>query len=45
MTRKILMATITAVPIDEQRSVIWFLVLENSLGSEIHTRMRAVHGA
>ncbi len=34
----------TAVPWDEQRSVIWFLMLENVSGSKIHVRMCTVYG-
>ncbi len=37
-------ATLTAVPKDEQLSVIWFLMLENVSGSEIHWRPRVVYG-
>ncbi len=36
--------TLTAVPKEEGRSVIWFLALQNVSGSENHTRMCAVHG-
>ncbi len=36
--------TLTAVLKDEQRSVVWFLILENISGSEIHTRMYVVYG-
>ncbi len=44
--RKITMAvTPNAVPKDEQRSVIRFSLLENVLGSEIHTKMCVVYGA
>ncbi len=31
--------TLTAVPKDEQRSVIQFIILKNVSGSEIHVRM------
>ncbi len=34
----------TAVPKDEQRSVIQFLTQENVLGSEIHARTCVVYG-
>ncbi len=46
-TRKIMMAvTPTAVPKDEQQSVIfWFLTLESVSGSEIPVRMHQVNGA
>ncbi len=45
MTRKItIAATPTDVHKDEQKSVIWFLKLENVSGSEIHMRMCAVYG-
>ncbi len=37
-------ATQTAVPKDEQQSVIRFLTLENVSGSEVHVRMFAVSG-
>ncbi len=37
-------ATLTAVPKDKQLNVIWFLTVENVLGSEIHTRMCVVCG-
>ncbi len=43
--RKIMMAaTLTTVSKDEQQNVIWFLTLENVLGSEIHTRICMVYG-
>ncbi len=43
--RKIMIAvTQTAVPKDEEQSVIYFLMLENVLGSEIYARMCVVYG-
>ncbi len=42
--RKIVKATQTAVPDDEQQSVIQFLSLENVSCSEIHMKMCVVYG-
>ncbi len=36
--------TARAVPKDEQRMVIWLLILENVLDGEIHVRMCVVYG-
>ncbi len=37
-------ATLTTVPKNEQRNVIWFSLLEYVSGSEIHMRMCMVYG-
>ncbi len=34
----------TSVLEDNQRSVVWFLMLENVLGHEIHAKMYVVYG-
>ncbi len=45
MMRKItLAATPTAVPKDEQQSVVWFSILENVSDREIQVRMCVVYG-
>ncbi len=42
--RKIMMVgTPTVVPEDEQRNMIWFWVIENVLGREIHTRLCVIY--
>ncbi len=45
MRKIILPVTLTAVPEDEQRSIIWFLILETVSDCEIHARLCTIYGA
>ncbi len=43
MVARTMAATLMVVPKNEQRSVIWFLMLENVLGGESHIRKCVVY--